>query len=552
MSDVLQVMRRPFARLMVARILLVIGATIFVMGGAEISARLFYRHASLVDNLMPGVPGAYVMGEDFIPQEGYYVLRSDQSPYARSTRTTPRYALHLGTKTVRICTFGESATYGTPFVPCLSYSHYLQRILSFRWPHADFQVFNFAFPTQTYAFARQAVLDSLTLSPAYMILYCGHNETIGPTVYQTTRRNTGWSGFLIRMDTWIARHSVAYCLLLDLERAIAPKHENGVPLKGFVWEDHVKTVVQAYAETTEELIRAARQSGAQMLFTTPLRNLKDFPPPNYRPADCLIRMSSQEAESVTQVPRPSSIACYRAGRYFLSKGNMPLARKYFRLASDQSPGRCLTILLDYLRQLPSRHPGVRTVDLESKYESATLRILGDEVLVDSVHLRLDSHYQVALILADEMSPELTKRFGPPRSGPCSLSEATLRRLSSFERCYALGMQAAGLANVGRERWRQAVHYLRLSQSRQRTVVGSLGLVVSEEQLGNREAASRILHELVTTFPADEIDNALNSYFLDRLELRPLIKELKQRIDQTASRSNRRRSLGQYPVSTGGQ
>ena len=149
----------------------------------ESAARFAWVRGSPLDNLAFSGPDHH-----------YAFLTSDQfKPVHR--RVSAQKLPPPGPGTVRILTFGESTTWGSPWDQTLAYSNILQRILSRRWPHERFEVYNLAYLGQTYQFARNILRDAAPLQARYLIFYCGHNEMYPHNLYWTVRRAGRRGGF---------------------------------------------------------------------------------------------------------------------------------------------------------------------------------------------------------------------------------------------------------------------------------------------------------------------------------------------------------------------
>lgn len=516
MNDVLSSKRWSSWGVFVARVLLMTSFVGLFLGGVETLSRTFYRRDSLVRRLVPGIPD--IAREDF-----FYVVYE----LGTSARAQPRHAVsdipvHSGPRSVRIAVFGESATNGIPFSPSLSFSRYLQVLLAYRWPQADIQMFNFGVPCMTYEFSQQAAHDSLALAPAYQVFYCGNNDMLVNNLYWRTRRNAWWTDPFHRVDQWLLQRSVAYDLLCDFTATVLSQNGNRPVPPGFHWEDYVYIAVQNFARITGEIIADARRAGVRTVFLTPLRDIRNYPPVfglESRPL-----LTDEQARNLMYSATLLGFQHAQLALYFEARGMKEQAKQHFHAAADSSASGCNSLIKNLIRQLPSMYPGTIAIDLEDKFEQkGRLLDFGDDTLTDEIHLNLETHFKIGGLVADALSADFRRKFGPPRLGPIPLEQATLGDTTTYATLAGMGYDVAGLANVDAHLWRKAIGFLSRSQALRCSVKGALGLAISEAMVGDRKSAEKALKKLYETFNQNDIDGVLNTYFGTRPNLGSLIK-----------------------------
>ena len=253
-------------RQIIAKRMAVVAASLVVAFLApEAVVRFVCKPRMLVANLVPSQAS-----------DGYMFLSSDHrvrtAPRSASLRMPPARKQ----REYRIAAFGGSSTFGTPYGPEAAFPHFLLKVLKARWPDVDFLVFNMGFFAQTYSFALVAARDAAELKPDSYVIYSGHNELYPHNLYWTARKRGAVIWGLFEATDWLSRHSRLIALLTDVrERQLGPQR---MPQDAFDWRTHVDDAVVNYQRVSGALVALAKRSGARLIYVTPLRNLRDFPP----------------------------------------------------------------------------------------------------------------------------------------------------------------------------------------------------------------------------------------------------------------------------------
>ena len=296
--------------------------------------------------------------------------------------------------------------------------------------------------------------------------------------------------------------------------------------KGFDAFAHVPDGVANYAALSEQMVAEGRRAGARLLWIVPLRNLKDFPP---RPDDQgLPLLNLFQAAELLRPHRLTASEAYRLGRYYAAHQDIARARRLLTLASDLNPGvgRVHSAVIEAIKRLPARYPEVAVYDPEPALErSQKVGLLGDETFVDWCHLRLETHLELARLIADQLTPGLSRSLGSPQSIPENL-DALLPDRRDYE---IRGLDEAGFYNIQFFRYPQARDYFQRRLNDGFSIQAAIGLAISDIQLGKSQEATRWIREFTGRASPEDIQKALGRFpspqqEIFRAHLAPLKKE----------------------------
>lgn len=494
---------------------LAIASILALCGLAELTARIFLRFPHITDNLTPypvsGRPDYYYLRDDRLPSLRW---RSDpvNPPLIRESSTT-----------VRIVVLGESSAHGTPYEPQASFAHQLGHVLRSRWPQVDVQVFNLAFPCQTYLYSARTAEDARAFKPHFYVIYAGNNETIN--LQQTRKLWLGWSGWLTRWTDRLADCSLAFRAYRTALLRHSSRRLQELPMPPDMSDENLNLMMQSYDANTHRILKAAKSAKAKVLFIIPLRDLKDI-----RPFAQDIETYSVTASDIQRAEQNATLdpTLHDAmGRYYAANGQMRKAYEHFTMAADVLPGTCVTRTRNFLRRLPDLYPNVMILDTERSFEKMTGTLLrGAETLTDSVHLRLDTHSALAGLAADQIEPDLEQRFGSPQLGPIDQINISHGNRTYFNDIKAQGALSAGMANLFLRRWSVAKAFLTEAAAWRDSLQPQLALATCELHLRRFSAADRVLIQVLRQHSAERIDTVLDDKFSFDEDLRARLNILR--------------------------
>lgn len=364
--------------------------------------------------------------------------------FPRSTARYPRPLLISRLKpleTYRIFVLGESAAQGDP-EPAFNFGRVLQVLLSERYPGTRFEVINTAFTAINSHAIRAIARECAALQSDLWLVYMGNNEVVGPFGAGSPFGGHGLPLPVIRAS--LALKSARLGQLLDdlaerLLRTGASKEGWGgmtMMLEHQVRENdpRMKRIYAGFQSNLEDILNAARSSGAKVVASTMVANLKDCPP-----------LASLHRPDLTDFERSQWVKVYQAGIAAEEKGDFATAIARFEEAAriDDTSAElhfrwglaCLkagkqndarTHLerardLDALRfRADSRLNGIireviagrgakeiRLLDAEAEFSRRSRDgIIGEEWLYEHVHFKFEGNYLLARLFADQVVSQL--------------------------------------------------------------------------------------------------------------------------------------------------
>jgi len=198
------------------------------------------------------------------------IFRKVPPPYAIPAAKPPG--------TFRIFILGESAAEGDP-EPSYGFGRYLQVMLRKSFPGMKFEVINVSISAINSHVLLPMAKEMAHHQPDLFILYIGNNEVVGPYGAGTVLTRRGSSLPLIRANILLRSTRVGQLLAWlghagqEQELAWASLDEQvraDSPLMGHVYEN--------FATNLNDIVAAARSSGARVFINTVATNLRDCAP----------------------------------------------------------------------------------------------------------------------------------------------------------------------------------------------------------------------------------------------------------------------------------
>ena len=342
--------------------------------------------------------------------------------------------------TCRIFIFGESAARGDP-QPAFSASRYMEVLLRERFPSEKFEVVNLGV----------TAIDSHVIVPMarecagqqgdLWIIYMGNNEMVGPFGAATVFGIQAPPLAFVRASLAIQQTRVGQ-LMMAAARKLGTKTSDASPdgMKMFPGNQvgpgnsRREMVYRNFQRNLEDILRAARESGAKILLNTVAVNLEDCPPFASLPATNLpaadraawdrIYTNAAAAQDQGNFEKASQLYAqaagldpqfaelqFRWGQCLLRLTNAAAARAHFQLACDDD---ALSFRADSRINGLIRHagrawagPGLDLLDAAAALETnSPTGICGRESFYDHVHLNFDGNYHLGLAWAREVEPLL--------------------------------------------------------------------------------------------------------------------------------------------------
>jgi lysophospholipase L1-like esterase len=336
--------------------------------------------------------------------------------------------------TFRIFVIGESEAAGVPYYPSFAFASWLAKRLASQAPDVRWDVVNVALGGLQSWSALELVRDIARHQPDLLVVYLGHNET-GTRFSPNERRWMDPRGFAWR--AWLTGTRL-YALLSRILPAraashlIDPQHVHGM---GDVSASEGGRRVYAtpadrslsaalFRAHLDEMVRVMRAAGARTMLLTLTQNFSNWPPaisshrPGLRPDEkAAWRAAVKAGDALAPHDCRAALAAwsralviddtfadlqFKVATCEWSLGRADDARQRFRLASDldRLPQGAPTSLNDIVRDV-AREDDAILVDIDLAFTQASgPRLVGDDLFVDGVHLRLLGHQLIAQAVAD--------------------------------------------------------------------------------------------------------------------------------------------------------
>jgi len=427
------------------RFLAVFAVPVLTLGALELLLRLlgfgfdphFFKQAS------GGGKDGYVANTDF-------GLRF----FPRSQVRIPDMAVMPAAKapdTVRIFIFGESAALGDPR-PNYGAGCYLEVLLRERFPQAKFEIVN----TSVTAINSHVILPIAQECSRYAgdvwLIYMGNNEMVGPFGAATVFGARAPPLWLVRAQLQLRQLRLGQLLwaatqkLHKADADAAGWHGMEMFVRNPVAPDdaHKQTVYRNFQQNLDEIVKTGLASGARIILSTVLVNLKDCPPfgaisnaelsPTNRAAFVKLsqdgaaaqeqgrlaeaRTAFQEAAEI--LPR-SAEAHFQLATCLLRLTNATAALPHFLQAVDDDtlPFRADSRINDIIRTMARRSPGESLSLCDAAETLAATNsdgIPGEELFYEHVHLNPNGNYALALawarLVEKQLSPALKRGARP--------------------------------------------------------------------------------------------------------------------------------------------
>ena len=336
------------------------------------------------------------------------------------------------TSTVRIFVLGGSAAYGDPDV-AFGFCRQLEILLNAHASHRSFEVINAAVTAMNSHVARRIARDCASHDPDVLLVYMGNNEVVGPYGPPTLPEGLYASRAFIdlciaakkdtRLGQWIDRTGQAM-------RARRGPAKKWMGMEAFL-DSHIacddpklQSCYGHFRENLRDIIRTAQACRARTILCTVPTNIRSCAP-----------FGSRHVDELTGDRLDEWDRCFREGRRREAAGDFQGALGAYEQASAIDDGHadlvfCQATCLHALGRMAEAGPlfvrardldtlrfradsaiekvirdvaatdasrGVSLCDLTAALEEHSQgRLLGDDVLLDHVHLNFQGNFLVAL------------------------------------------------------------------------------------------------------------------------------------------------------------
>lgn len=345
-------------------------------------------------------------------------------------------------KTCRIFVFGESAAIGDP-APAFGFSRILDVLLRERYPSIRFEVVNTAFTAINSHVIVPIARDAQRFGGDFWLVYMGNNEVIGPFGSGTVFGKQSPPLPVIRASLAIKTTKIGQLLDAAAQRLVpSPEARKGWGGMDMFLEQQVRrddprlmTLHDHFRKNLTDIIGLGTGSGAKVIVSTMVSNLKDCPPfgSMHRPglSDGQLKdweklyslaTAAEQNRNFSEAIRNYALAAqidnefaelhFRWGRCSLATGNLDDAKVHFVLARDLDTLRFRTDshLNELIRQIAggSISGPVRLMDAEKEFNARSPdQIAGSQFLYEHVHFTFAGNYLLARLFADQIATFLS-------------------------------------------------------------------------------------------------------------------------------------------------
>jgi tetratricopeptide (TPR) repeat protein len=411
-----------------AVVLLCVGATEGLLALVNLGDPQLYE-----DPYVGFAPGRQLFTETDLP-DGRRVFVT--SPGKLSFFDYQEFPAEKGPDTYRIFALGGSTTAGRPYDWKVAFPHWMQLYLEAMDPSRPYEVVNAG--AISYASYRIVTLmrELIAYEPDLFVIYTGHNEfleerTYGDIIHQNPTLKTvrSWLGGLRAYN--LARQGFKQLQPAEgstktiLPGEVEAKLDGWTGLELYERDNELqRSIVEHFDYNLRQMIAIAEDHGAEVIFVSPVSNLKDFSPFKSQHSESLSRQqkdqiavllveeralldSGQEHAALELLERALELdpeyaeTHFRMGRCLLRIGDSDSAHAAFVRAKDLdvAPLRALGAIEERVEAVAREH-GLSLVDLPGILEVESLErhgtsILGNEYLLDHVHPDFPTHSLIA-------------------------------------------------------------------------------------------------------------------------------------------------------------
>jgi tetratricopeptide (TPR) repeat protein len=378
---------------------------------------------------------------------------------AGSVQTPRLYSIpaHKPAGTYRIFVLGESAAMGDPD-PAYGFSRYLEVMLRERFPGTKFEVVN----TGSVAINSHVVLriaqQLANQRPDLFIIYSGNNEVVGPYGPGTVLTSSGMSIPVIRSNIFLRSTRVGQLVTkLGTQKKTWQGMEMFLDKQVRANSPLMQQVYANYERNLRDTIEVGSAAGAQVIVATAATNLEDCAPfaslhrDGIKPEEVNHWSSLVQRGSELEAARSFSEALelyrsaariddeyaeleFRIARCLKSLGDTKSANEHFQRARDLDTlrFRADTRINDINRFVPAAYTGVRLVDTESLFSSASRDgIVGSDLVYEHVHMTPVGSYLFARAIYGQVAGKLAS--GPVPDAPSQTECERMLALTAYDR-----------------------------------------------------------------------------------------------------------------------
>jgi tetratricopeptide (TPR) repeat protein len=376
-------------------------------------------------------------------------------------------------QTFRIFLLGASAAAGTP-VPEYNVGRILEVLLDERYPETDFEVISAVMPAINSHVVLEIAKDCAKAEPDLFIVYLGNNEVVGPFGAGTIFNPVSPSLTAIRAILKIKTTRIGQ-LLDRITRSLGASGDIPTQWEGLAMfmdkqvrhdDPALKQVYRHYEQNLKDICRAAHDTGAEVILSNVVCNIRDCPP-----------FASLHREGLSPREKETWDAFYRKGITKELNKNYAEAIKLFRAAANIDDthaelryrlGHCLDLVgrtvearphyqaarqYDTLRfraddrineiiESVARHDaekGVHFVDAVSSFtDQSPTRLPGKSLFYEHVHFTFKGNYLLARSFLKQIEEVLAEGGSSPRGDILSEDRCAGRlAYTHYDRFYAL-------------------------------------------------------------------------------------------------------------------
>lgn len=389
----------------------------------ELTLRVFnfgYPSTALVESQTNGI--------NYVHENSAFAYRFFPKRLAREF-TPLRFQADKPDDVFRIFILGGSAAQGTPDA-AFSFGRILEVMLQLRYPDTKFEVLSLAMPAINSHVVLEIARDCLKYNPDLFIVYMGNNEVVGPYGPGTVLTPIVSNITLLRLGIKLKTTKIYQLISLVLEKLHMLKSpynswkgmemftQNQVRLN----DPGLEITYNNFNDNLEELNQISQDNDIKIIYSTVVSNLKDSPPFNsvhredleladrqkwdefyssgtaYEKAGDYSAAIEKYLEAV-KIDSEYADLQYKLGQCYWQIGKFTEARKNYIYAReyDANRFRADNRINEIIRTSGTAINGTTFLaDAIIRFENNSPNgVLGNEFLLEHVHLNFEGNYLVA-------------------------------------------------------------------------------------------------------------------------------------------------------------
>lgn len=338
--------------------------------------------------------------------DDYYGLNPDVAKrYFYSVDNVPEsiqdvFFIKKRPNTYRVFVLGGSSAAGYPFMPLGSFSRYIRQRLEQNYPKTNIEVVNISLTATNSYTILDLIPDVLKQKPDLILVYAGHNEYYG-ALGIGSMESLGKSRTIVNFVLSLNKFKTIQFLRNLIKDAASLLPDSNSKTSGTLMSKMAENQkieygsevfelgIQQFKENMSDVIKLVKKNNVPIILSTLVSNLKDQPPFIYNATS-----NKYNAKLI-----------YNKAKEKYALSNFVEADSLFRLAKDydqlrfRAPERINKVINNF--ETTFNIPVLRADSILR--ESIEGKIIGDNLMVDHLHLSLEGNKILGEIFYDKIN-----------------------------------------------------------------------------------------------------------------------------------------------------